>query len=392
MMHLRFFAPGLRAICLLLLGLPCAHARAQAVPDDGVPAGFVSFFDRDGCPPGWEEVPRARGRALLFAATPERVGTTVGEPVPARTSPRHRHPELSAVFSAGKSYFTGADGCINSEPFASGDHVAGGATDETESGLPFVHQPLCKKTEATKDDVLPFATYAFFDAQSCPEAWEPITECDTCPEVAGRLVVPLAEGARLGRVVGQPWLDARHGRVHVHRVMGKLVPADAGLLALTGSNHRGARGAMPFDGRTGMMSSPHHGIPYVEFLGCLKSAFSPGGPTPPPGLTIFYGGEASCPIEEGWHTTARTAGRLLIASPEAGLAGVHFGGSALTDGEERWHRHPFHGTLHLRPARVCLNGGGLHIGRSGSYPFSGTTDPAPLSVPYVQLRQCTYRP
>ncbi|HLT38746.1 MAG TPA: hypothetical protein VK034_20810 [Enhygromyxa sp.] len=362
-------------------------AQSPEFVDDGVPADLLSFFPGPTCPDGWKPVPAARGRALMFAASPDRIGRTVLPPLLDGERP-HAHPQATVTMSPEKSYFTGFNGCDNNAPFSAAPITASILVEPSTANLPFVYQTLCQKRAASRVDALPYASYGMFDADVCPRGWEPLADCDTCPPVGGRFVVPLGNSGTVGQTVGAAWTRDHSGANHRHEIDSNFKPDDAGLIAVTGTNYRAARGTLSYAGTTAVDPEPPRIVPSIEYLGCIKTSSGPAEKNLPEGMSIFYGGHSDCP--ERWRPAVESAGRLLVAAPSPDQVGRQFGGPPLGPGEDRTHTHQFKATVSLPGDNVCLAGGDWPIAKSGAYAVSGTSKPAAVGLPYVQLRHCTY--
>lgn len=75
----------------------------------GVPTGAVMPFDLASCPPGWSELPAARGRALVGLPAGGTLGGTVGAPLANLENRAHTHsvdPAAAATTSAGDHLHT----------------------------------------------------------------------------------------------------------------------------------------------------------------------------------------------------------------------------------------------------------------------------------------------
>ena len=151
-------------------------------------------------------------------------------------------------------------------------------------------------------------------------------------------------------------------------------------------------GTKSFSGTTYATSS---GLPYVTYMLCQKSAFSPSSNPPQdvPQEVVTFLTDQTCPT--GWKMTEATTGRYLVGLPSGGIPGVTFGGEPLQPtGTEpnpvAEHVHTFSGQVETGDKGVGLasGSGSDNVGKRGTYNYSGTTKESSVGLPYMGVIQC----
>jgi hypothetical protein len=116
-------------------------------------------------------------------------------------------------------------------------------------------------------------------------------------------------------------------------------------------------------------------------------AQDPGEIDVPSGTVAFLVGDsASCPA--GWRPATEASGRLVIAVTTGDTVGKQVG-TALQSEEDRTHVHPFATAAELPYKPLAALNGGNHQGAAAAkYTDSGTSEPSPSGLPFVQLLMC----
>jgi hypothetical protein len=105
----------------------------------------------------------------------------------------------------------------------------------------------------------------------------------------------------------------------------------------------------------------------------------------PSGTVAFFSGSA-CP--PGWKPADDLPGRIPVAVIDPMAVGVKVG-KPLGDAEDRAHGHPFGASLTLADKSLAAADGGNQSGAAaGMYMVSGSTDPAPTGLPFIQVLAC----
>jgi len=107
-----------------------------------LPAGIVSFFATDACPPGWTSVEQAEGRVIIGATQSADVGERLGEPVTGSGLTSHVHTyDFTTVFQP-QSHLAG-QGVLRTVAPGTEVHYSGRSTPSSME-LPFLHAPACR--------------------------------------------------------------------------------------------------------------------------------------------------------------------------------------------------------------------------------------------------------
>jgi hypothetical protein len=120
----------------------------------------------------------------------------------------------------------------------------------------------------------------------------------------------------------------------------------------------------------------------------------------PTGMVAFFldgtngldgDGDAPAACPRGWAPAAEAAGRLIVPVTGTTEVGVAVG-SPLMDQEDRKHAHPFSAQLVLPAKPITGADGGNRSGaQAGPVMWTGTTEPAASSLPFIQLLACEKR-
>lgn len=359
----------------------------------GVPQGFVGYFTGPGqttCPNGWHEAQYAQGRLVLAVTDPKQSGVQVGTPMQDARPPEHTHPysATAKVGDTGSISMGGSDkGVGGSGSYSTSGTTAGGSID-----LPFAQFLVCEADAGASagGDSLPYATVGFFNpantGNNCPTNW------GTVPAHQGRFFLSLMPGGLAGYNTGESWSVSTTSSpptvqepTHTHGFSSSISLGEKGFVAGWGSyTQLASPGTQTVTGTAAANTDPI--VPVVTLLACQKNGLGLG--TVPLGLNIFFSAQ-QCP--SGWGQTTGAPGRFLVGIPGTGTQGYTFGTPMQPNELQRPHAHWVAGSVTVSNQNTDLTTtwGNLHIGRSGTYGFGSTSDPAMTSLPYVVLQSCT---
>ena len=106
----------------------------------------------------------------------------------------------------------------------------------------------------------------------------------------------------------------------------------------------------------------------------------------PSGTVAFFAQGATCP--EGWVRAADANGRLIVAVTDGVGVGRQVG-TALSDQEDRAHRHGYAPSLALPPKDIAAaNGPNIEGAKAQTYAWKETSAPAPTGLAFAQLLVC----
>lgn len=118
---------------------------------------------------------------------------------------------------------------------------------------------------------------------------------------------------------------------------------------------------------------------------CKKTDVSDGSPVSA-GVATFFD-STNCP--SNWQSFEPARGRYLVGLPQNAFAPANFGGTALSVGEERQHKHKFDSTLDFNNAGLKESGGHHNFASPHEASFSGFTDDSAIGAPYIALTFCS---
>lgn len=243
-------------------------------------------------------------------------------------------------------------------------------------GFLLLSGPAASQTQ----DALPFGSISFFDLQSCPSGWQALTIG------AGRLFIGVPPSFGISGQVNEPLTSQEHPN-HNHG-MSSSINVDGTSYALVDGCCNPDLGSAGNHGFSGSVESESTGLPYIQYLACLKSTSPPAvSDTIPPGLLMYFG-VSTCP--QGWSEALTHEGRFLVSLPPGGSAGASFGGESLGDLEDRTHTHAFSGNVSTSSQQIAGASGCCADGyaKNGTYGYSGTTDSGSSGLPYIQFLVC----
>jgi hypothetical protein len=107
----------------------------------------------------------------------------------------------------------------------------------------------------------------------------------------------------------------------------------------------------------------------------------------PSGAVAFFARQdGSCPV--GFRPAQETAGRLVVGVSGGDAVGKLVG-TPLTNQEDRTHVHGFSAAIELPYKSISAANGGNDQGAAAKkYMDSGTSEPAPSGLPFIQLIAC----
>lgn len=241
---------------------------------------------------------------------------------------------------------------------------------------------VCVGSEGTpacvEGDPFPIGTLAFFDRASCPSGWALASSLTGRTPVAGPM-------DHVGTLRGDP-LTSGEDRRHSHTFSGTAASDEASFVGIVGGGN--GLSANTSQSVTAAEQGASTGLPYLQLLGCEKTA-EPSPGTLPLALSIFSG--AMCPVgtavEIGW-------GRLIVATPAGGTSGASFGRATPPDGptppDATPHSHTLSGRIPTPSKGIALASGccGGGYAASGGLRTNLTSTEATVLFPTVSLQQC----
>lgn len=377
-----------KSLMMMLVAATWSLEGAAQAAADAIPAGLVTFFVTEACPPGWREAEYARGRLLLFTVAKDLVGQVQGEPTRAGTAPTHPFIDGPLGIRLKTKWFEGVNSCGN--PLGvDGFYQWPVECAESDGRLPYIQLRACERraeNRSASSDPLPYGTYGFFKRSdgTCPKGWVLEDSAD------GRLALPLMPMGKVGGSVAQPWRTGASGSLHQHSVSYTHTFRALKICPLGIIKRSGIADAVqgPTDG---LGAGRHLSLPTVRLLACRKEVFVEDGTTGevPAGMTIFLGGRECV---DGWRRWAPSVGRFVIAAPPGAILGQVLGGEPLGDRENRHHSHSCTVKFHVKAQNVCVEGGCdfCCVADSQEGEAKITTSSAPADVPYIQLSHCVW--
>lgn len=123
--------------------------------------------------------------------------------------------------------------------------------------------PFAARGEDDRVSDVPSGTVAFFARQdgTCPAGFRP------AQETAGRLVVGVAGGDAVGKLVGMP-LENQEDRTHVHAFSSSIELPYKSISAANGGNDQGAAAKKYMD--SGISEPSSSGLPFIQLVACVK--------------------------------------------------------------------------------------------------------------------------
>jgi hypothetical protein len=242
-------------------------APAAAVDGHPYPAGAITFFNRETCPPGFDNVPEADGRFLVGTPLGGNPGVVVGSALSSGASVVHAHALGASIDVAQKSLAAAGGG--NKELAAKGLHSFSVLSAQTDASWPYIQLLLCRAQSAAApppaalvdDSALASGALGWFETPDCPAGWSPT------PDHPGRLSAGLAAGAAPASV-GAP-LAPGESRTHSHAFSGSFTLPERQVALLAGccNNSPGGKGTYSYSGTTDAAAS---GLPYLTLTACAR--------------------------------------------------------------------------------------------------------------------------
>lgn len=360
-----------------------------------IPEKAVAFFNASSCPAGWKEADYARGRLLLGVNDSSQVGVTAGTPLANLENREHEHAFTISTFLK-PEHIAAAGGCCNGQGAKRGKYDSSGDANKANSQLPFMQLLACEKEpEAGGGTPLPVFTAMFFNDQACPTDWQPYQPGN------GRFLMPLMADGDIGAFSGGAALTPGQQRDHVHGMSTTIKLGKVKYVGIKGccNNHLGKSRTVTIGG---FSNNTDLEIPYVSQLICLKGGVRTADPAPS-GMVAFFPIATACPT--GWSPTPKAPGRFLVGLPQGGQVAAEFGGTALTNKENRTHEHDFSGELNTSKYKVALAKGCCAKGyaKDKKYDYADTSYPGvhfaeddkdhkfplPGGLPYQQVLTCS---
>lgn len=123
--------------------------------------------------------------------------------------------------------------------------------------------PFAARGEDDRISDVPPGAVAFFARQegSCPAGFRP------AQETSGRLIVGVAGGDAVGKLVGTP-LENQEDRTHVHAFSTTIELPYKSISAANGGNDQGAAAKKYMD--SGSSEPSPSGLPFIQLVACVK--------------------------------------------------------------------------------------------------------------------------
>jgi len=223
----------------------------------------------------------------------------------------------------------------------------------------------------------PAGMLAFVGYDECPDGWS------TPASAPGRFLIGVVESDDVGVTVGEPLTSDTKSPSHSHDYSTVIDILGHGLTGVSGgaNGDTGETGEKPIVGTT----SSELGPPSIFEKICEKEAEGESHGDPFPDGSIMFFNSLACP--EGWQLHEDAAGRFVVPVPDGGTPGVLVG-DPLSSGESPTHSHPFDGSITVVEQSIAGTNGGNDRAKKGTHSFSGTTNEAALSMPYLQALVC----
>lgn len=372
---------------------------------DALPQGFMTFFDREQCPQGWELFASSQGRLIVSVDNANNAGITVGVPLQDREDRSHTHrTTLSGTLK--HQDVAGASGS-NTEGADHGTVSTKLISDASPSGLPFTQLILCRINSNNADaSATAIGTIGFFDPSTngCPNInatkskKNKVNKKVTAEAADGTVWTPISElNGRIavggyyqsgGLPNNQPAYASGEDRQHSHT--GNTVVVQETQVSYVGIDGCCDAGPSKYCNDltlTGDSDSSSSNLPYLQLLTCASTDYS-FNISLPDGALIFN--QEKCP--PGWELAIEVAGRLLVSLPSGGQAGAYFGGNSFSPNSplDPQHSHGLNASINFPAFGIELASGccgGPYAG-SGSFPFAGVTTNNDVDVPYTFYPLC----
>ncbi|WP_434623133.1 hypothetical protein [Azospirillum sp. B2RO_4] len=226
-------------------------------------------------------------------------------------------------------------------------------------------------------DGLPKGTIAYF-AKSCPSGWSSYDNAN------GRFLLPVPSGGGVAAMIGTPLGGVDAAGKHSHTAGTTVNPGNVQRQENSGSRKQRAA-PQPVKSEQATSSPPTALLPAVSYLVCKKTDDGDSSPVIA-GVATFFDA-TSCP--SNWQSFESARGRYLVGLPSNAFGPSNFGGTALSVGEERKHKHHFAGTLDYNNAGLKQSGGHHNFAAPHEASFSDFSDESAIGAPYIALTFCS---
>lgn len=230
-------------------------------------------------------------------------------------------------------------------------------------------------------DALPQWTISYFNG-ACPEGWQ------VFEGAKGRFLMPTMEGGGSGAFKG-PALASEETPKHSHGAAVGEIAVDSREFILVGGCCNKSLGASGNHAMSGATTAAAEGLPYIQYLACLKTAETATGSVP--SGVMAYNLFPFCPA--GWSEVFSAKGRYPVGLPAAGAPGAAFGGPPLKAGEYRVHHHAMNGEITFAGHAIAGGSGCCADGYAAAVKtgFTGHTEPHPSDQdPFDSAAQAPY--
>jgi len=245
--------------------------RPPPLAGDALPTGAISFFNRTGCPAGWEPFAQAQGRTVVPGGAAA-VLAVQGEPLADSEERKHQHG-VSARLPVPQVSYAGIAGEANHNLGRGGDTAMVVKSEKSVSALPYVQLLVCKKSASPiTTRTVPAGTLMFFSAAPCPNGWgQPMT-------TRGRFLVGLPEKGAPGQPFGGPPLAdpgptagplLGERRTHHHLLQGRIKTTAHGIALISSGAADGYAKHGEYIYRANS-SEESVDFPYLQLLQCQK--------------------------------------------------------------------------------------------------------------------------
>ncbi len=230
---------------------------------DVFPPGAIAYFRKIACPADWEFFPAAQGRTMIAASEGLPRGTLMGEPLAKGEDRQHEHA-LTAMVDVPVTEIAGIEGGGNDGMTPAGTYSLTTNSGPAFSGVPYMRLLTCKKRDVplSNGSPLPSKLNAYFDLDTCPSGWKPVTVAD------GRLVVGRPPKAPADLPFGGKSITSSEPPAHSHTFEATFDTSPHGVALASGCCGKfGQNGTLTVAGETDPAAVD---IPMIALLHCEK--------------------------------------------------------------------------------------------------------------------------